>query len=228
MKKLLSFLAVMALLVSLVSCGGAKGETTAANTEPEIPQAKVTDAPMGPMPSWVIAGDSVGVNSEKQKVIFFIGYGESKDLSTAKEAAQLNAAAAAAKAIKSLVTAQVARAWESIGSGEDESKEQVMKGLEAQVSKNVDVSGMLKGDQYYRQVVKPKIVNGKLAGWSTPMYEYYVRYSMEYDRYIAARDGVLDQKKKETKLNDRQKKLYADMESKLDELDASTEEEKIQ
>ena len=31
------------------------------------------------------------------------------------------------------------------------------------------------------------------------------------------------QTKKEVKLNDRQKKLYADMESKLDELDAAAE-----
>jgi len=219
MKKLVAMLAALSLLAVLSACGGK--EKKAAEEPETIPSVKVMDS-MGPAPEWIELEGQIG-NYNGEKVIFFVGYGESKFKDTAKEAAQLNAATAAAVAIKAVATKQVARAWESIGAGDDETKEQVMKGLEALSAKNVDVSGMMKAGNYWRQVVKPSIVNGKVTGWSQPVFEFYTRYAMPYSAYEARRDGVVSQTKKEVKLNDRQKKLYADMESKLDELDAAAE-----
>ncbi len=220
MKKLVTILSAIALLAMLASCGK-KVKKAKQEVVDNIPTVKVVDS-MGPAPEWIEMEGEVG-NHQGSKVIFFVGYGESKFKDTAKEAAQLNAATSAAVAIKAVATKQVARAWESIGAGDDETKEQVMKGLEALSSKNVDVSGMMKAGNYWRQVVKPNIVNGKVQGWSQPVFEFYTRYAMPYDFYEARRDGVVSQTKKEVKLNDRQKKLYADMESKLDELDAAAE-----
>ncbi|PKL15245.1 MAG: hypothetical protein CVV50_00725 [Spirochaetae bacterium HGW-Spirochaetae-6] len=217
MKKVLALFAAMTLIFTLVACGGSKPKT---ETE-KVPTVKVLDS-MGPMPEWIETGDEIGKFNGEQ-VIFFVGTGESKDKSTAQEAAQLNAAGAAATAIKALATKQVARAWEAIGAGENEQKEQVMKGLEAISAKNVDVSGLRKAGVYWRFVSKSLIQNGKVIGWGTPQYEYYVKYAMAYDTYVARRDGVINQQKKEIKLNDRQKKLYADMENKLSELDEAAE-----
>ena len=213
MKKILAL--ALATLFVLAACGKKKkGPVKVAEKTPTV---KVLDK-MKAQPDWIELGDQIG-KQDGEKVIFFIGYGESKFKDTAKEASQLNAATAAATAIKAVATKQVARAWESIGAGDNETKEQVMKGLEALSAKKVDVSGLRKVGVWWRQVVKSKIVNGKVVGWSQPVFEYYVRYAMEYSTYKARRDGVITQEKKATKLNDRQKKLYSDMESKLAELD---------
>jgi len=216
MKKIATLL-IIAMVFSLAACGGKKSKGGDAKGPAPIPSVKVLDS-MGPAPSWIEGGEEVG-DYNGQKVMYFVGYGESKFKDTAREAAQLNAAGSAALAIKALATKQVARAWEAIGAGDSEQKEQVMKGLEPLSAKNVDVSGMQKAGVYWRQVVKPLIENGEVKGWSQPVFEYYIRYAMPYDMYVQRRDGVISQTKKEIKLNDRQKKLYADMESKLAELD---------
>jgi hypothetical protein len=215
MKKIVA-IAVAMLMLGLAACGGKKAKKAEAPAENQF-QVKVLDS-MGPQPAWIEMGDQVGT-MDGEKVIFFTGYGESKFKDTSKEAAQLNAAGAAATAIRTIATKQVARAWESIGAGDNEQKEQVMKGLEAISAKKVDVSGLRKNSVWWRQVVKPLIQNGEVKGWSQPVYEYYVRYAMDYKTYVERRDGVIDQTKKEIKLNDRQQKLYSDMESKLSELD---------
>ena len=169
MKRIIAILAAMTLVLTLVSCGGSKGKAP----EEKVPTVKVLDS-MGPMPEWVEMGDEIGTK-DGEKVIFFVGTGESKFKDTAKEAAQLNAAGAAATAIKALATKQVARAWEAIGAGENEQKEQVMKGLEAISAKNVNVSGLRNSGAYWRYVSKSLIVNGKVTGWAQPQYEYYVQ-----------------------------------------------------
>lgn len=213
MKKILAL--ALATLFVLAACGKKKkGPVKVAEKTPTV---KVLDK-MKAQPDWIELGDQIG-KQDGEKVIFFIGYGESKFKDTAKEASQLNAATAAATAIKAVATKQVARAWESIGAGDNETKEQVMKGLEALSAKKVDVSGLRKVGVWWRQVVKSKIVNGKVVGWSQPVFEYYVRYAMEYSTYKARRDGIITKEKKNPQLNNRQKKLYSDMESKLAELD---------
>ncbi len=216
MKKLITLALAVSMAFVLVSCGGGKDPKKTKKAD-KTPVVKVMDK-MGDQPMWVEMGDATGKNDGK-KVIFFIGYGESKFKDTAKEAAQLNAATAAATAISAVATKQVAKAWESIGAGDNEQKEQVMKGLEALSAKKVNVGGLRKVSAWWRFAAKSKIVNGKVVGWAQPQYEYYVRYAMNYDTYTARRDGVIDAAKKGKKLNSRQKKLYADMEKKLDELD---------
>ncbi len=218
MKRIITLLTIATLILSLAACGSKKKNKTKKGDEPVV---KVMDK-MGPQPQWVELGDQIG-KQDGEKVIFFIGYGESKFKDTSKEASQLNAATAAAVAIKATATKQVARAWEAIGAGDNETKEQVMKGLEALSAKKVDVSGMRKVGVWWRYAAKSKIVNGKVVGWAQPQYEYYVRYAMNYNTYPARRDGVIGQTKKENKLNNRQKKLYSDMEKKLAELDEDDE-----
>ncbi len=218
MKRILSVLLVAAFILSVAACGSKKRKGPAKEKSPVV---KVMDK-MGPQPAWIEIGDQIG-KQDGEKVIFFIGYGESKFKDTSKEASQLNAATAAAVSIKAVATKQVARAWEAIGAGDNETKEQVMKGLEALSAKKVDVSGMRKVGVWWRYAAKSKIVNGKVVGWAQPQYEYYVRYAMNYDTYTGRRDGVITKTKKETTLNKRQKKLYADMESKLAELDEADE-----
>ncbi|HCL57886.1 MAG TPA: hypothetical protein DHW82_12890 [Spirochaetia bacterium] len=184
MKKIFILLSIIGLLTA---CGGEKAKPE--NKEQDVPQAKVIDK-SGDQPAWILAGEEIGTMDNK-KVIFFTGYGESKTRQEAVAAAELNAAASAAKAMKAVATVEVAKAWESIGSGDDEQKEQVMKGLEALSAKNVDTSGLLKSGTYWRQVSKPKIVNGKAAGWGTPLYEVYIRYALDYDQYVKIRDSVV-------------------------------------
>lgn len=213
----LALLLASALIFTLAACGGKKETVKPPVEQAGLPKVQVLDS-AGTQPEWVELGDTTGT-FEGTKVIFFVGYGESKFKDTAKEAAQLNAATAAATSIKLIATKQVAKAWESIGAGDNETKEQVMKGLEAISARNVDVSGLRKTGTYWRQVSKPNIVNNQVSGWSQPQFEYYVRYAMDYSRFEQLRDGTIAQQKKETKLNDRQKKLYADMENKLNELD---------
>lgn len=216
MKKLIAILAAMLMLV-LAACGGKKKVAK----EPSKFRVEVLEESKS-RPEWVDMGDEV-TNYKGRKVIMFIGTGESKDQETAKEMAQLNAAGAAATAIKAIATKQVAKAWESIGVGDAEQKEQVMKGLEALSARRVNVAGLLKVSVYWRYVMKPKVVNGKVVGKTQPQYQYYIRYSMDYDTFKQRRDGALTKIKKEVRLNNRQKKLYKDMESKLSELDEADE-----
>lgn len=161
----------------------------------QAPVVKVIDS-QGDRPSWIEEGDATGMLNGK-KVIFFNGVGESKSKSTAKEAAELNARTYAAAAIKSLATKEVARAWESLGIGDNEQKEQVIKGFESISAKNVNVSGTIKTAVWWRLVVKPVVdKKGKQTGWSQPIYEYYVRYALDYSVYLERRDAVINEVKK--------------------------------
>lgn len=224
MRKIISLIAALAILAAFtVSCGGkAKDEPKKAEKVADIPEPKRLGGSKT-IPAWLDDGDKVG-EFEGKKVIFFTGIGKSVvDEQTALAEAELAAATAAAQSIKLIASKQVAKAWEAIGAGEDQTKEQVMKGLEAMSAKDVNVSGLRKAGTYWEKVIEPVIEpDGTYKGrWSKPVYKYYIRFAMDYDRFEALRDGTIEKTKKEVKLNDRQKKLYADMEAKLNELDAS-------
>ncbi len=149
-------------------------------------------------PIWVELPESIGKYKGK-KVIYFIGFGISRYKGQAREAAKLNSATAAAVAISAIATKQVAKAWESFGISDNEQKEQVMKGLEALSSKKINVSGLLRTAFWWRYIVKSKIRNGKVVGWSKPLYEYYYRYALDYNEYLKRRDKALEDLKKKTK-----------------------------
>lgn len=179
-------------IFSMSFCGG---QTVKQNQTPDIkketPKVQIIET-MGEKPGWTEMEDGTGLK-DGNKVIYFVGYAESTDKQTAKEGAQLNASTAAAVAIKSRATKQIAKAWESIGSGAAEAKEQVMKGLESISAKNVDVSGLLKTGAWWRKVTKPNFVNGKFTNYSKPVYEYYIRYAMDYNVYSTKRDKVVQE-----------------------------------
>jgi hypothetical protein len=216
MKKLTVLLIL--LTVALMACGGGKSAKKAAAKQPET--VKVLDS-SGPMPAWVEMGEEVG-KYQGNKVIFFTGYGTSKSRDTARQAAGLNATASAAAAMKALATKQVARSWESIGTGDAEQKEQVMKGLEAISAKNVDASGLIQTAVWWRHVMRPKYGDGgKVIGWSQPVYEYYYRYALDYDTYVKRRDEVIQQVTKESP--EKKEEQTAEEEPEKQEQTAQTE-----
>ncbi len=154
-----------------------------------IPATKVVDS-AGTPPSWVDGDEEIGTH-DNQKVIFFVGLGQSKSRPDAMAAAELNANASAAAAIRLIASKQVARAWEVIGAGDTQVKQQVLKGLEAISAKNINVSGLIKIGGWWRQVVTPKVKNGKFDGWNQPIYEYHMRYAMKYELFTQRREEAL-------------------------------------
>lgn len=146
-------------------------------------------------PYWVDNSESIG-RWKKKKVIFFVGMGYSKFKGTAQESAKLKASTEAAVAIKNIATKQVAKAWQSMGVGDKEEKEQVMKVLEASSSKKVNVSGLIKVSVWWRYVMKPKYKNGRFKGYHQPVYEYYYRYALDYDIYKKRLKKALEEVKK--------------------------------
>lgn len=218
MKKLALLLAAV-LLLSLAACGGkSNGGTVKPADDLKV---KVYEETKGGEPAWVEEGDAI-VMIDGVKHISFVGQGISKDKALAKDEAELAGSTNAALAIKRVATKQIAKAWEAIGAGENQTKEQVMKGLEAVSVKAQEIRGLRKAGTYYRYVSKPVDRGGKTE-MGAPMYEYNMRFVLDYTTYERLRDGLVSQEKKEVKLNDRQKKLYADMEKELDKLDSSQE-----
>lgn len=221
MKRLIYSIFIISILLS--ACGGKKTRPS----QPQKPaiQVKVLDS-SGPQPQWMELGEAIG-NYKGQKVIFFSGMGVSKSKIDAKEAAGLNAATSAAAAMKALATKQVARAWESIGIGSKEQKEQVMKGLEAISAKNVNVSGLLVTGVWWRHVLQPKFgQGGKHLGWSQPVYEYYIRYALDFEVYKQRRDAVIEKVKKDNPVVEKkeEKKEEPKVEKKEEEKKVTQEE----
>lgn len=175
-------------VIFLFGCGGAKAVKKAPESMPAV---KVMDS-QGPMPAWVESEADAG-EFQGKKALLFVGFGESKNRVDASEAGKLNAATSAAIAIKAVASKQVARAWESIGIADNEHKEQVMKGLEAISSKDVDVSGLLVAHVWWRLVSKPLVENGQVKGWSSPLYQYYYQYALDHELYLKKRNAVIEE-----------------------------------
>ena len=209
MKKTLAILLVVTVLASFVACGGG-GDNRPAGNQPPTSNYRVQVLEQMGDGSFALNGTKVGmVNGEKS--IIFVGMGVAEDQQAAKETAQLNAQAAAASAIKTLATRQIARAWERVGiPGRTEQGEQVTRGLEAAVSRRVNVSGLTVTRNYYRYVKKP--------GYARPFYEWYSEMAMSYTRYKELRDGIVSRNAQQYRLNPRQRVLYNQTERALREL----------
>ena len=210
MRKILAFLPVMAFAISITACGGGGGKTTSrgGKTSSKFRVQVLETSPGGG--AWILNGTRISKHMG-EKVIMFVGMGVAEDQQAARDLAKLNAQASAASAIKTLATRQVARAWERVGiPGRTEQGEQVTRGLEAAVSRNVDVSGLNPVRHYYRYVKKP--------GFARPFYEWYTEMAMPYNRYKDLRDGVIRRNQRSYRLNRRQRVLYNRTERALREL----------
>ena len=208
MKKIIAILAVAILAFSMVACGG--GNNSGRPQGDDTAQYRVQVLEQMGDGTWVLNGTRIAdVNGAKS--IIFIGMGVAEDQQAARDLAKLNAQAAAASAIRTLATRQVARAWERVGiPGRTEQGEQVTRGLEAAVSKRVNVSGLVVIKNFYRYVKKP--------GYARPFYEWYSEMAMEYDQYKALRDGTIRENQRSYALNNRQRVLYRQTEQALNEL----------
>jgi len=166
-------------------------------------------------PAWTEEGDTIGTFNGK-KVIFFVGYGTSKYKDTAYNEAIVNASGYAATAIRVIATKEVAKSWEALGIGENQQKEQVMKGIESISAKNINVSGMIETSKWWRYVRKPDFdKEGKFIGLKTPVYEYYIRYALDYKIY-------------ETRMNEIIRKVKAEPVKKKEEPKEEPKKEEIQ
>lgn len=154
-----------------------------------IPATKVIDS-AGTSPNWVDGDEEIGTHNN-QKVVFFVGLGQSKSRPDAMAAAELNATASAATAIRVIASKQVARAWEVMGVGDTQVKQQVLKGLEAISAKNINVTGLIKIGAWWRHIVTPQVKNGKFQGWNQPVYEYHIRYAIKYELFTQRREEAL-------------------------------------
>ncbi len=215
MKKILAILFVMAFAISITACGGGKKGGGGGKTPGSQYKVQVLESSPGGG-AWILNGARIGKHMD-EKAIMFIGMGVAEDQQAARDLAKLNAQATAASSIKTLATRQVARAWERVGiPGRTEQGEQVTRGLEAAVSKNVDVSGLNPVRHYYRYVKKP--------GYTRPFYEWYTEMAMPYKKYKELRDGVVQKNKNKYRLNNRQRVLYNRTEKALQELNKMDKE----
>jgi hypothetical protein len=215
MKKILASLFIAIFAVSLVACGGggSKGKTS---NKPATGKYKITVIEKMNYGPWVLDTAKIGKRNG-EKVMMFTGMGTGEDRKAAEETAILDAQTTAASAIRTIATKQVARAWERVGiPGRTEQGEQVTRGLQAAVSKNVNVSGLIPVNKGYRYVKKP--------GYERPFYEFYVQMAIPYQRYVELRDGVINKNKRKYRLNNRQKVLYNRTEKALKELNKMDKE----
>lgn len=208
MKKFIAIFAVAILAISMVACGG--GDNRPQGGTDNTAQYRVQVLEQMGDGTWVLNGTRIAdVNGAKS--IIFVGMGVAEDQQAARDLAKLNAQAAAASAIKTLATRQIARAWERVGiPGRTEQGEQVTRGLEAAVSRRVNVSGLVVIRNYYRYVKKP--------GYARPFYEWYSEMALDYEKYKELRDGTIRENQRSYALNNRQRVLYRQTEQALNEL----------
>ncbi len=197
MKKIL--LTFLAILIISCSSTNTKNNNIYEASWPNIDSNVEIISKMGPMPNWLNIRNSMDDN---EQMIFFIGYGKSKYKYTALDKARLNAATNAALALKGTYK-------------ENKSKEVISLS-----SENVDVSGLIQNGMWWRYVRK----NG-----SSPKYEYYIRYAFNYDTfkrkiqhsYQPQKTYYFEKRKtsKRSDLNERQNRLYDDINKALSDLD---------
>ena len=184
--------------------------------EDNEPKIKVLEQ-MGEKPNWIDSKYSIEVENDN-KLIFFVGYSEHVNKDIAKSSATLNSRQAAAIAIDIIVNKQVNTVWKSLGRGEDETKERVISGLVAVSARKLDFSQVKLVSSWYRRLKKPKMTGKKFLGYTEPIYEYYAKFSINYELYQKKRDEYLKNLINETK-SSREKRIYKKLLTKLQKLD---------
>ncbi|PKL11632.1 MAG: hypothetical protein CVV50_05440, partial [Spirochaetae bacterium HGW-Spirochaetae-6] len=186
MKKILFF------TLFLFACGGS------GLIQPEGPFSKSRET-SGETPDWLKNGQRL-VDKNGKKLIYFLGFGESKNKMSAKSSAELNGITSLASTYKTV----------SLQQGEAKSIE----------TKSINVSGLIPSGRWWQEVFYPKIENNELVGWSDIRYEYYLLYSLEYKVYEQRIKTLIEKEKEEIKLTDDQEKIFKQITDKLESLQA--------